>query len=185
MEAARRDSTPSDSTQSQLASSQRRDLTASPSQYLTVVPPESNEDPSSADPRSPASAGKGISPQSTASSSRQRVLDDGLAILLKSPHWKGKISMPGIMIPTDTKKQPQGTSAESAAQIVASMKAEYKRAAAIEAAARKLKASNQVILVRPPSPPVGMTQPFEDDLNLWKGKRLVSPSPRNLSLFVF
>ena len=169
LEAARRDSIPSDSTP-QMVSSQRKDLT-SPSQYLTGVLPASDENPT-ADHCNSTASGKGMSPQSTMASSRHQA--DGLAILLRSPHWKGKV-MPGVMIPTDIKKQSQAedaTKAESAAQIVASIKADHKRAVAIEAAARKLKASH----VRPPSPPT-MTQPFEEGmLGLWSGKRLVSPS---------
>ena len=89
--------------------------------------------------------------------------------------------MPGLVLGgkgLPSAKKNVMVASESKAAVIASLKAEREKAAEAEAASRKLRDS-----VRPSSPlsPPTLTRPFEDDLKLWNGKRLVSCNDQVLS----
>ena len=93
-----------------------------------------------------------------------RVQDDGLAILLNSPHWQGRTKQMPLFMRGSAAAAADSVLAEASALEAASAGLDQKKAASL-ATGRGVQAAGP-----PPLPP--SSQPFEDDLKLWNGKRL-------------
>lgn len=142
-----------------------------PSPLEITVPPSKETCNSAA-----TASGKGMYPRTTAvaQGSGRQLLDDGLTILLKSPHWQNRANNMPLILGGKGPSQEEAAAAITALSrmaAIASLEAERK------AVVQKLKEDQ--LFPRSPgggrvSPALALSQPFEDDLKLWNGKRLVS-----------